>query len=159
MRRQLFNEAVGPLAKKVLKGTRRLLLKNPENLNQEKNERERLAEALKLNESLALGYYLKEDLRQLWSQPDKATAKRILYDWAQRALATDVRVLQEMGRTLLAHAGGILAWYDHPLTTAALEGTNTKIKLMQRQSYGIRDKDFLKLKIYACKELRYSLVG
>ena len=40
-------------------------------------------------------------------------------------------------------------WYDYPLTTSALEGTNTKIKLMQRMSYGIRDKEFLKLKIYA----------
>ena len=159
LRRQLFNEANGPLAKKVLKGTRWLLLKNPDNLNSEKNERERLAEALKINESLALAYYMKEDMRQIWSQPDKATATRILQDWTRRALASDVRVLQEMGRTISGHAYGILAWYDHPLTTAALEGTNTKVKLMQRAAYGHRDPEFFKLKIYACKEIKYRLVG
>lgn len=159
LRRQLFNEATGPLQKKVLKGTRWLLLKNPENLDVSKGEQDRLAEALKLNESLAIGYYLKEDLRQIWGQADKATAKRVLYGWAEQALGTDVRVLQEIGQTILAHASGILSWYDYPLTTAALEGTNTKIKLMQRQSYGYRDHEFFKLKIYACKEARYRLVG
>lgn len=159
LRRELFNEATEVLDKKILKGTRWLLLKNPNKLSAEKGERERLAEALKLNESLALGYYLKEDLRQIWSQKDKATAKQVLYDWALRAQSSDVKVLQDMGRTLLGHATGILAWYDHRLTTAALEGTNNKIKLMQRQAYGYRDYEFFKLKIYACKEIKYRLVG
>jgi transposase len=51
--------------KKVLKGTRWLLLKNPEHLSLQHNEKQRLEEALRLNSSLASVYYLKEDLRQL----------------------------------------------------------------------------------------------
>ena len=68
LRRQLYREAVEGLGKDVLKGIRWLLLKNPENLDEEKNERERLEEALKLNHSLSVAYYLKDELRQFWEQ-------------------------------------------------------------------------------------------
>ena len=45
LRRQLYREATDLLEKSVLKGIRWLLLKNPENLDETKNERERLDEA------------------------------------------------------------------------------------------------------------------
>jgi transposase len=72
-RRELHREATEKMDKEVLKGTRWLLLKNPENLDPKKKERERLEEALRMNQPLATVYYLKEDLRQLWMQPDKET--------------------------------------------------------------------------------------
>ena len=71
LRRDLHREATDVLQKKVLKGTRWLLLKDPENLDEEKDEKQRLEEALALNEPLAAAYYLKEDLRQFWEQPGK----------------------------------------------------------------------------------------
>jgi len=40
-----------------------------------------------------------------------------------------------------------------------LEGTNTKIKLMQRQAYGYRDTEFFRLRIYAIHNSTYALVG
>ncbi len=43
----------------MLKGSRWLLLKNPENLKEDYNESQRLEEALAANQSLATGYYLK----------------------------------------------------------------------------------------------------
>jgi hypothetical protein len=60
------------MVQKVLKGTRWRLLKNPENLDSNRREAERLADALQLNQPLALAHYLKEDLRQIWFQEDKA---------------------------------------------------------------------------------------
>lgn len=59
LRRDLHREAEGPLQKNVLKGTRWLLLKNPENLDDERDERKRLEEALQLNRPLAAAYYMK----------------------------------------------------------------------------------------------------
>jgi transposase len=53
LRRALYREATDVQHKAVLKGTRWLLLKNPENLDEEKDEKRRLQEALKLNEPLA----------------------------------------------------------------------------------------------------------
>ena len=158
-RQELQREAEGPLQKKVLKGTRWLLLKNPENLEEKRNERQRLEEALALNKPLATVYYMKEDLRQLWDQADKAVAGRFLRDWIARAQSSGIRMLQQFAKTLAFHRSGLLAYYDCPITTAALEGTNNKIKTMQRQAYGFRDQEFFTLKIYALHQTTYALVG
>ena len=158
-RRELHREATDRLHKDVLKGTRWLLLKNPENLAPERRERERLEEALRLNQPLATAYYMKEDLRQIWEQPNKATATRVLDDWIGRAEQSGIKILQKMAATLGVHRHGILAHYDYPISTGPLEGTNNKIKTMQRQAYGFRDHEFFKLKIYALHQTRYALVG
>jgi len=158
-RQELQREAEGPLHKKVLKGTRWLLLKNPENLDEERDERKRLEKALALNKPLATVYYMKEDLRQIWDQDNKPAADVFLNDWIARARSSGIRMLQQFAMTLGAHRSGILAYYDCPITTAALEGTNNKIKTMQRQAYGFRDHEFFKLKIYALHQTTYALVG
>jgi transposase len=158
-RRELQREAEEGLHKDVLKGTRWLLLKNPENLDPKRRERERLEEALRINKPLAAAYYMKEDLRQIWEQPDKATAARVLADWIRRADASGIKILHKMAATLEAHRHGILAYYDHRISNGPLEGTNNKIKTMQRQAYGFRDHEFFKLKIYALHQMKYALVG
>jgi transposase len=159
LRREVQREAQSMLQKKVLKGTRWLLLKHPENLDPSRRERQRLEEALALNKPLAMAYYLKEDLRQLWEQEDLPQAERFLDDWIARARSSGVRMLQEFAQTLVVHRRGLLNWYYHPISTGPLEGTNTKIKLMQRQAYGYRDMEFFRLKIYALHMTTYALVG
>ena len=159
LRRELHAEAEGPLQKKVLKGTRWLLLKHPDHLDEKRNERQRLDDALALNHSLATAYYLKEDLRQVWEQATRREAERFLNDWIARAPASGIRRLHQFARTLQAHRAGILAWYDYPISTAPLEGTNNKIKTMKRQAYGFRDLEFFKLKILAIHRSKFALVG
>ena len=159
LRREAYREVADRLQKKVLKGTRWLLLKNPENLDPTRHEKQRLEEALELNRPLATAYYLKEDLRQIWSQPDQTTAEGVLRDWIARAEASGIRILQRFARTLAVHRSQILAWYDHPISTGPLEGTNNKIKTLKRRAYGFRDQEFFKLKILAIHETRYALVG
>jgi transposase len=159
LRRALHREATDVKQKKVLKGTLWLLLKAAENLNEEKDEKSKLEEALALNQSLAVAYYLKEDLRQFWEQPGKKFATLFLESWIKRAEASGIKVLQQMGKTLAAHRSGLLAYYDVMITSGPIEGTNNKIKTMKRQAYGFRDKEFFKLKILAIHETRYKLIG
>lgn len=159
LRRRLYHEATQVMDQNVLKGTRWLLLKNPENLNQDRKEAERLEEALRLNKPLAIAYYLKEDLRQLWEQPSKAAAAAFLEDWIARAETAGIPFLLRFSKTLALHRRGLLAYYDYPISTGPLEGTNNKIKTMKRQAYGFRDQEFFKLKILALHETRYALVG
>jgi transposase len=158
-RRELFRELSDAGQRKILKGTRWLLLKNPENLDPRRNEQERLQEALRLNTPLTLAYYLKEDLRQIWHQKDKATARLVLADWIARAKASEVPMLAQFADTMSDHRQGILAYYDCPISTGPLEGTNTKIQAMKRQAYGFRDHEFFKLKILALHQTKYALVG
>ena len=159
LRRDLYRETKERLHKEVLKGTRWLLLKNPENLDTQKREKERLEEALKLNEPLSCAYYLKEDLRQIWLQPNKETAKRVFTDWVKRAHASGIKMLKTFAKTLAGYKSGILAYYDYRISSGPLEGTNNKIKTMKRMAYGFRDMEFFKLKIMALHETKYALVG
>jgi transposase len=159
LRRRVHNEAVDLMQKRVIKGNRWLLLKNPENLDPSRNERHRLAEMLRLNQPLATAYYMKEELRQFWEQPDEITAWKFLDSWCGRAEESGIRMLMDMSKTLLLHKWGLPNWHVFPISTAPLEGMNNKIKTMQRQAYGFRDKEFFTLKIYALHEARYALVG
>jgi transposase len=68
-------------------------------------------------------------------------------------------MLIKFAKTLSLYHRGILAYYDYPISTDPLEGTNNKIKTMKRQAYGFRDQEFFKLKILALHETRYALVG
>ena len=134
------------MQKDVLKGTRLLLLKNPEALDAKKDEKQRLEEALALNKPLATAYYMKDELRRFWEQPGKQFASTFLDGWTRRAETSGIRRLQQMARTLAAHRSGLL------------EGTNNKIKTMKCQAYGFRDQEFFKLKILAIHETKYALV-
>jgi transposase len=158
LRRQVQNGAEA-MAKEVLKGTRWLLLKNPQNLDAGKNELAKLEEALRLNKPLATAYYLKEDLRQFWEQPDKEAARSFLDDWIARAQASGITMLKKFARTLNICRFGLLAWYDHHISTGPLEGTNNKIKTIQRRAYGYRDREYFTLRIYGLHETKYALVG
>jgi transposase len=159
LRRELYREATDQLQRDVLKGTRWLLLKRSENLDGDRNEPERLRAALTLNESLAAAYYLKEDLRLLWDEPTKQAASRFLDEWIRMAEASGIRVLKTFARPLARYRSGLLAWYDHPISTGPLEGTNNKIKTLKRQAYGFRDQEYFKLKIMAIHHSRFELVG
>jgi transposase len=158
-RRDLYRELTAAHDRRLLKGTRWLLLKNPENLDDERNETERLADALALNTPLTTVYYMKEDLRQVWWQSSKAAARRVLSDWIRRAEASGISMLERFAATLREHYDGILAYYDCPISTGPLEGVNTKIQALKRQAYGYRDPEFFKLKILALHTTRYALVG
>jgi len=158
LRRQLYQNAKEN-ERAVLKGSRWLLLKNPEHLDTDRNEHQRLQAALALNQPLATAYYMKEDLRQLWSQPTRGIAEEILDDWIARAEASRIPILQRFADTLDRHREGILAYYDFPISTGPLEGANNKIKTMKRQAYGFRDHEFFKLKILGLHETKYALTG
>jgi len=146
-RRELFRDLADDDQRKILKGTRWLLLKNPENLDPQRNEQERLQEALNLNTPLTIAYYLKEDLRQIWQQKTKAIARLVLNDWIRRADASKIPMLQHFARTLEEHRHGILAYYDYAISTGALEGTNNKIQTMKRQAYGFRNFENYRLRV------------
>ena len=159
LRRSLYYKEKTKEGRSVLKGTRWLLLKNPENLDEAKNEQARLQEALEVNKPLAMAYYLKEELSRLWSCKTKEIARKALNHWIYTGLSSGIRHVISFSKTLFRHFDGILAFYDHSISNGPLEGTNNKIKTMQRQAYGFRDQEFFMLKIYGLHETKYELVG
>ena len=156
LRRQMVREAEGVMKLKI-KGTRFLLLRNPENLKADQIPR--LDEALHLNEPLLLGWYLKEELRELWSQPSRKQMAAFLKDWCAKAAQTAIGQLIKMAKTLQTHATGILAYAQHPITTGRLEGINNKIKTLTKRSYGFHDENFFILKLLSLHHSKYKLLG
>ena len=157
-RRLLYRETEDADMKALLKGTRWLLLKNRENLKEEKKEWERLEAALSANRPLLTAYYLKEELHRIWEQPDMSRGVEVFDEWVKMAEISGVGMLVRFAQTLRAHREGILNYYKSRITTAALEGTNTKIRVLQRRAYGYRDQDYLKLRILALHEGNFQKI-
>lgn len=156
LRRALQREA-DVMGRKVIKGTRYLLLRGRENLPASRVPD--LEEALKLNEPLSQAYYLKEELRALWSFQDISVMTKFFDDWCRRARETGVTVLVSIAKTLNAFRSAILNGWVYPISNGKLEGINNKIGAMQRMHYGLRDFDFLSLRILTLHKAKHTFCG
>ena len=116
----------------------------------------RLDNALAMNEPLSKAYYLKEQLKEIWSQISKEEAEAVLDDWVKQAKESKIPQLMRMAATLLAHRRGIQAWYDSRISTGKVEGINNKIKVMKRNAYGFRDDRYFTLWLYALHDCRIT---
>ncbi len=134
--------------RRVIKGTRWLLLRNRETIATAA-DRVRLAELLAANRALFRVYVLKDDLKQLWQFHDPHAARRFWQQWHRRALASRLTPLIAFARMLAVHLEGILSHCRYPLHTSLLEGINNKIKVLKRMAYGFRDDAYFFLKIRA----------
>jgi transposase len=156
LRRALQREA-DIMGRRVIKGTRYLLLRGRENLSPDRIPD--LEEALKLNKPLSQAYYLKEDLRAMWSFPDIEQMKRFFDDWCRRATETGVPLLASMAKTLRGFRSAILNGWIYPISNGKIEGINNKIGAMQRMHYGLRDFDFLSLRILTLHKAKHTFCG
>ena len=159
LRRRLYNDTKDLTQRKALKGSRFLLLKRRENLDDSRDESARLAAALSVNADLSVGYALKEQIVELWDADDEDEAKRVLVEWLYDADWSKIPEMQHFADTLRTHWFEILNYHTCPLTTGPLEGFNNKIKTLKRQSYGFRDAEYFKLKILALHQAKHALVG
>jgi transposase len=159
LRKDLYGKTEDADMRALLKGTRWLLLKNAENLDEKRRERERLEKALEANRPLMIAYYLKEELHRIWEQADQKKGEEVFEKWLSRAEESGVGMLKRFAQTLKERRRGILNYYEARITTAALEGTNAKIRVLQRRAYGIRDEKYLELKIYALHETKMKNIA
>lgn len=158
LRPQAYNQEANLMKRKVLKGTRWLLLCNGEDIY-DSYHRNRLENALEMNQPLMKGYYLKESLREIRMQISKEDAENVLRQWVKQAQDSKIPLLQKFAMTLMAHRSGILSWYDYHISTGKIEGINNKIKTMKRQAYGYRDEKFFELKILSLHDKNYAFFG
>jgi transposase len=157
LRRELFRTTEDADQKASLKGISWILLKNPENLDSTRKESRRLAEALSANEPLTKAYYMKEDLRRIWSAGSREEAEEVLENWLKMGRESGVKMLEKFAQTLEDHREGILNYHESRITTGPLEGTNNKIRVLQRRAYGYRDREYLKLRIYALHDTSFKI--
>jgi transposase len=131
--------------RKLIKGSRYLLLKNDANLRE--SQRQALQELLAANQTLNTVYVLKDQLKQIWSYTDQALAKQALDCWCAMAEQSGIAPLATFARNLRRRENGIVNHASYPIHTGRLEGINNKIKVIKRQAYGFRDDAYFILKI------------
>ena len=156
MRRD-YQRQLDKTERKTLKGSRFLLLRNYEKLDPE--HKSRLDILLEVNQPLAKIHFMKEQLRLFWNLSDRKRAAGFLWTWCQDALSSGIKHLAKIAKTLMIYRRGLLAYFEHRITNAPVEGLVNKIKTLKRQAYGFRDMEYFKLRLYHLHTQRYSLAG
>jgi transposase len=145
------------LGQQTLKGSRFLLLQNYDSLAPERKGR--LDALLQVNAPLFVIHSMKEQLRLFWEKDGRKEAEEFLAVWCKDAMASGIKALIRVGKTLGAYRTGLLSYFEHYITSGAVEGLINKIKTLKRQAYGFRDPAYFKLRLYHLHTQRYSLAG
>ena len=133
-----------------IKGQKYTLLSNRENLTLD--GRKALKKLLSANKRLQTAYVLKETFGQLWSYQTEGWARRFFEHWKDSLKWQRLRPYEKFAEMIERHWDGIAA-YSRPENKVSLgfvEGLNNKIRVIQRRAYGLRDEEYLRLKILTC---------
>ena len=133
-----------------IKGQKYTLLSRRENLTLDGQKA--LKKLLKANKRLNVAYLLKESFGQLWSYQTQGWARRFFDNWNNALKWQRLAPYEKFARMIERHWDGIAA-YSRPENKVSLgfvEGMNNKIRVIQRRAYGLRDEEYLRLKILTC---------
>ena len=136
-----------PTARRVIKRSRWLLLRNRDNLVGE--QAVKLDELLAANAPLATVYLLKTELKELWFAPSVRAGAQRWKRWYRMALDSQLAPVIQFAKRLRKYLRGIIASALYPMNSSILEGVNNRIKVIKRMAYGFRDSAYFFLKIKA----------
>lgn len=136
--------------RKYIKGQKYILLSNRENLTLDGQAS--LKTLLKANKRLNTAYMLKESFGQLWDYQTEGWARRFFDNWKNSLKWQRLEPYEKFTKLIERHWDGIAA-YSRPENKVSLgfvEGLNNKIRVFQRRAYGLKDEEYLKLKVLTC---------
>lgn len=133
-----------------IKGQKYTLLSRKQNLDLD--GRRSLRKLLRANKRLNTAYLLKETFGQLWSYDTEGWARRFFDNWRDSLKWQRLGPYQEFVKLIERHWDGIAAYChsDNKVSLGFVEGLNNKIRVIQRRAYGLRDEEYLRLKILTC---------
>jgi len=131
--------------KDVIKGQRYNLFRN--SANRTAAQTQSLMALLHMNRNLAVAYILKDGLRKLWDYKRIKAAEKYLAKWCRWAVVSGVGALRAFARSLLRAKEEVLNYCKHRITTARLEAFNNTISRLIHRACGMRDTDYLFLKL------------
>ena len=136
--------------RRFIKGQKYTLLSNRENLSLE--GRRSLKLLLAANKRLNTAYLLKESFGQLWDYKSQAWARRFFENWRASLKWQRLKPYEKFAEMIERHWDGIAAYCkpENKVPLGFVEGLNNKIRVIQRRAYGLRDEEYLRLKILTC---------
>lgn len=132
----------------VLKKTRFLLLKRPENLTDKQDVK--LAELLRYNLRTVRAYLLKEEFQLFWTYVSPAWAGRFLDCWCTKTMRSRIEPMKKVARSLRKHRELLLNWFraHGEISSGIVEGLNNKAKVTMRNAYGYKSYRILEASLY-----------
>lgn len=136
--------------RKFIKGQKYTLLSHRENLTID--GRKALKTLLAANKRLNTAYVLKETFGQLWSYTSEAWARKFFDTWKVSLKWQRLKPYEKFAELVERHFDGIAAFCkpENKVSLGFVEGLNNKIRVIQRRAYGLRDEEYLRLKILTC---------
>lgn len=106
---------------------------------------------LKANKRLQTVYLLKESFGQLWGYRSEAWARKFFEKWRESLKGQKLESFEKFAKMIDTHWDGIASYCrpENKVSLGFVEGLNNKIRVIQRRSYGLRDEEYLRLKILA----------
>jgi len=137
-------------ARQFIKGQKYTQLSHRENLTLE--GRRALKKLLPVNRRLNVAYLLKEAFGQLWSYAREGWARRFFENWKEALKWQRLKPYEKFTQMIEAHWEGIAAYCkpENKVPLGFVEGFNNKIRVLQRRAYGLRDEEYLRLKVLTC---------
>ena len=132
-----------------IKSQRYVLLSRRENLSDD--GRKNLERLLQANARLNVAYLLREQFEQVWDYADAADARAFFDAWRNQLRGQDLAPYEKFAFMIDRNWDGVAAHCQptHDIPLGFVEGLNNKIRVLQRRAYGLRDEEYLKLKILA----------
>ena len=120
----------------LLKGTRYMWLRNPENWTDKDKAtfRKLKSEGLKIGRAWAL----KVSLPKLWRYVYEGAARTYFKAWYFWATHSRLAPMIKVARMLKTHLDHILTYLSHGITNASAEGLNSKIQTIKADARGFR---------------------
>ena len=136
--------------RKFIKGKKFILLSHKENLTTE--GRKGLKQLLAANERLNTAYILKESFGQLWDYNSEAWARKFFDNWKEQLKWQRLKPYEDFAKMIEKHWDGIASHCqaENKVALGFVEGLNNKIRVIQRRAYGLRDQEYLRLKVLTC---------
>ena len=133
-----------------IKGQKYTLLSHRENLNLE--GRKSLKKLLAVNRRINKAYLLKESFGQLWDYQIEGWARRFFENWRASLKWQRLEPYEKFAEMIDRHWDGIAAYCkpENKVSLGFVEGLNNKIRVIQRRAYGLRDEEYLRLKVLTC---------
>ena len=130
------------------KHSRKLLLKREKKLTRE--ELNQVYVMLGTSADLSSAYFLKELLYKLLDEKDPDAKKRMLSEWIDAALDSDISSFKRCAATYQKWFSPIVNSFYCSYTNAFTEGFNNKIKVLKRNAFGLRNFNRVRNRILFC---------
>ena len=129
----------------LIKGQRYNLFRLPENRTEQQTLR--LKELLDANQTLSAAHMLCEEFRLLWDYRHRGYAERFLRNWMLMVEESGIAELLRFAKSIWRCRHEVLNYIPYQVTTGPLESFNNVIEQVLRRSCGMRDIEYLFLKV------------